>query len=320
MEYCSILGLRDAWKLKIDLVGDLQKYTYQLLVKKGYRDVDEKRALYQYFNLQKRQIECRKRRIHKSKEFVCPGGYESILKKFEEKVLNGESLFPYMSKKCKIASENDALLNDWNIYHFHLSDTFEKNGMAVRSDFQLFAFITQNDMYFIQIYKHKTPQLYCKQELLEIINNNWTELLEKFQLKDVMSVEAKFTDKEYAKIRKEHACSVVALSNKKVYGMIGGGYASDGSSIEAVNASDYWCNRLHGIEKMIRINLKIISDTINKVSSYHSTECDIKLLWIDNTNKMTMCERNNHIIIQINTKENKIRICNPWEVFGFASY
>lgn len=317
MEYKSFLGESVEWELKIDLVKDLQNYIYQILCKKGFKDIDPNNALYQYFNLQKKQVISKKRKIHKSKEFLCPLGYELILKQFEDKVLNGESLLPYMSKKYKNASYNDGLLNDWNIYHFHLSNTFEKDGMATRSDFQLFAYVTENDMYFIQVYRHNAPQLYCKRELIEIINSNWSELLEDFQLKGVCGLKESLSDEQYKKMRKANISMVVELEDNRVYGLIGGGYASDGSSLQAIRESNYWCNRMREIQKIIKTNINILSTVIEKMSMCKFTSYDINLLWIDNADEVTLCEINNHVIIQINIKDGYFRVCYPWEVFGF---
>ena len=79
--------------------------------------------------------------------------------------------------------KSDDLLNDWNIYHFHLTKRFREDGFAKRSDYQIFAWVTADCIYMIQIYPHKEAHLYTKKELLKIIEENWPELLKPHHIK-----------------------------------------------------------------------------------------------------------------------------------------
>lgn len=138
MKYSSNLLRLVAWNLDIDLVSDMQTMLYKKLVKAGYRNVNLDRALYQYFNVQKRMVSRRSRKVHISKEFKCPELYEVALDNFVMKVESGDSLLPFLSNKLLDASYSDGMLNDWNIYHFHLTNRFNKDGWAKRSDYELF--------------------------------------------------------------------------------------------------------------------------------------------------------------------------------------
>ena len=86
MQYSSNLSSLAEWGLDIDLVSDMQTMSYERMVKAGYKNVNLNRALHQYLNVQKRMVDCRTRRVHKSKEFRCPGLYEVALENFEKKV------------------------------------------------------------------------------------------------------------------------------------------------------------------------------------------------------------------------------------------
>lgn len=41
----------------------------------------------------------------------------------------------------------------------------------------------------------------------------------------------------------------------------------------------------------------------------------IKLLWIENADKVTLCEKNSGLIDQLDTGEGQMRICKGYEVF-----
>lgn len=44
----------------------------------------------------------------------------------------------------------------------------------------------------IQVYPHKADFLYCKKELLNIVERNWPNLLEPYRLKDICSLNEQF--------------------------------------------------------------------------------------------------------------------------------
>lgn len=315
MTYKSSLLERKQWNLDIDLVSDLQTSTYERLVKAGYKNVSLERAVYQYFNVQKRMVECKPRKIHKSKEFMCPELYQVALSDFEDKVKCGDSLMPFLSDKLLDASYSDGMLNDWNIYHFHLTKRFKENGWARRSDYELFAYVMDTDMYFIQIYEHKDPLLYWKRDIIRIVYDNWPELLEKFRLKEVCGLSEKFGDEEYKQLREAHISTLVELNENQVFGMIGGGYMSDGSSLEALRLSDNWHNRLRMVQKIFVENMDMLCAIIARVSESKLKEYKVKLLWMDSEQEFTFCELNRHIIIQLNMKKGYWRVCQPVEVF-----
>ena len=71
------------WKLDIDLQDDYRSVIYSHLLRLGYKDATKEQAVYQYFNLRKRQIEAKPREVLYSNEFVCPKEYKAALQEFE---------------------------------------------------------------------------------------------------------------------------------------------------------------------------------------------------------------------------------------------
>ena len=325
MRYRSSVLQPEEWTLDVDLVSDMQKMLSERLTKAGYQNVDPNRVMYQYFNAQKRIVEPKPRTVHRSREFVCPKPYEQALANFEAKVERGDSLVPYLSDKLMDASYSDGMLNDWNIYHFHLTNRFKDNGWAKRSDYELFAYVTDTDLYLIQVYAHRDPLLYWKKEILRIVYENWPQLLEPFHLKDVHSLVEKFGDEQYKEVREAHLTTFVELDEDLVFAMIGGGYMSDGSCGEAMRASDFWHNRLQIIEQAIVGDMKLLCGIIGQVSDRMErreeiervkNEYRIRLLWIESEQKFTFCEQNHRVVLQLNLEEGFWRACRPMEVFG----
>ena len=76
----------------------------------------------------------------------------------------------------------------------------------------------------IQVYPHKADFLYCKKELLNIVERNWPNLLEPYRLKDICSLNEQFDDEQYEQIREAHISTLIQTENDKCYGFLGGGY------------------------------------------------------------------------------------------------
>ncbi len=166
MRYKSPVLNQFQWSIEISLQDDLKDKVYKDLTQVGYKDVDREHALFQYYNLRKRQIEQKPRQVIYSKEFVCPTGYGAALKEFEKKVEQGDNLTPFLSQKIKRCNYNDLLLNDWGIHHFHLSRCYRDDGFVKRSLYQIFAYVTEDSVYMIQVYPHNAENLYSRQEMV----------------------------------------------------------------------------------------------------------------------------------------------------------
>lgn len=314
MRYVSMPLLRSRWSLEIDLCRDMEKWAAQAMQKLGITPSGRKNSIYEYFNLQKRLVSRRPRKVVRAAEFQCPAGYERALAEFEERVRRGGNLVPFLSDRIRQADSTDDLLNDWNIYHFHLTRQFRKDGFAKRSDYELFAWITENTMYFIQVYPHNKPYLYATQELVRIVYSNWPQLLEPYHLKDVVSLAEDMDDEQYSMVREAHATTFVQVEENQVYGLIGGGYMSDGSSGDALRSADHWHNCMKHYEIILRENMSVILTTMEKAKDGPViTDLDVILWYFESTDDITLYEKNNQLGIQMLLEEGRIRVFKPMD-------
>ena len=318
MQVSSPMTVPLPWSLEIDLQYDLREIAYQRLLREGYTDATRKDAVYQFYNITRRRITQRPRAVHYSKEFVCPADYLSALKEFEEKVTAGRDLTPFMSDKIKLSGYDDLMLSDWGIRHFHLSRRYRKDGTVARSDYQIFAYVTDDAFYMIQIYSHKTPDLYSRQEMVRILRDNWPELLEPYHVKGVTGLSEKMDDHAYGEIRNQHMLTFVDLGPDQIYGMIGGGYMSNGFSTQALRSSDFWLMRCSSIQKIIYEDAAVVASLIASMTSIPREKVimHFRMLWLDE-NETTLLEYNTRLILQVNIKEGFFRVCYPHEVFGY---
>ena len=308
---------KQSWSVEVDLNKDMQNLFKDRMAKSGLKPSSDKNCIYEYFNWQKRLIKQIPRTIEKSKEFFCPDEYSRALKEFENKILEGKQLAPYMSTSILKADYNDLMLNDWNIFHFHLTRQFREDGFAKRSNFELFAYFTEETAYFIQIYSHHKKNLYSTQEIIKIVYENWPQLIEKNRIKGALSLEEEIDDKNYEKLRKAHVTTFTQIGREKIFALIGGGYMSNGFSTEALRQADYWKETMRIREHILIENIGVILQSIKLVNDIVYNNLVVHLIWFDSDGKITFAEETNSVIIQFDYKLGMIRVCKPSEVFGY---
>ena len=191
---------------------------------------------YEFFNLQQKTVRARKRKVLFSNEFTCPfevqAGLDVLVNKFE----NGENVVPYLSKDAFNPSKFDGLLYDWGIYHFHLGSVDLKTGHIKRTGPVLFAWVNDDAVYCINIYSHgkNVPPPWYKKELIQIIHNNWPELIKQWKLPELTQLVPHPTDDDYKWARQEHLYTCIEIAEGTVYAPPGRGLTSSGHSSEVV--------------------------------------------------------------------------------------
>ena len=105
-----------------------------------------------------------------------------------------------------------------------------KSGFAKRSGHLLFAIVTGETAYLVDIRPHTDPRKlqWVRQDLLKIVSSNWPELIERNVLHGVSGT--RVTDEEKKVLRNKNANLATNLGGRAI-APLGGGVASDGSSI-----------------------------------------------------------------------------------------
>ena len=146
----------------------------------------------------------------------------------------GKDVNGFLSKRIDSATgkrSRDELLWDFGMHHLHLSRALEPSGDFVkRSDYLLFAIITQEHAYFVDVRPHRDPQNlgWVRQELLKTVHLNWPELIEPNVLRGVKG--AVVTDEQKKELRRKNTNHVPELGGNAV-APLGGGTMGDGSSL-----------------------------------------------------------------------------------------
>ncbi|MEZ5529534.1 MAG: hypothetical protein R3E57_06325 [Porticoccaceae bacterium] len=254
-------------KLDIDLLVDWKNILVNELKMAGYapdQGVGVEDISFQYYYIKKREIVVSPRKVLRSDVFGCPADLMVGLSKFESEVTSGKNLNPYLSRGLRNLDYDDLLLNDWGIYHFHLGEKIESDGFVNRTGPLLFARVSDDTAYLINIFKHGG---WSKKELIEIVHRNWPQSIEHYKVKGILGMASEINDDDHAQLRKSGISTFVEMSDGVIYGMLGGGYAMDGSSIEARTYSDRMLNLLVEIEEHAKNNVEEIARLVLENSS-----------------------------------------------------
>ena len=145
----------------------------------------------------------------------------------------GKNVNAFLSRKIVAATgkkSRDGLLFDYGMHHFHLNDVTEQDGFIKRSRYLLYAVVTQEDVYFVDVREHpKGADLgWVRQDLVKIVNANWPELLERNAILGVLGDTV--TDEQKQELRRKNVNHLSPVKGK-VFLPLGGGTMGDGSSL-----------------------------------------------------------------------------------------
>lgn len=253
------------YKINIDFIRDFTNYIKRNMRKMGY-EVEENEKNFdiciKYFNLLKRMIYTKPRKVMISKEFSCPEKVKEGFNLLKSRIEQGEDLKKYLGKEILNLNYNDDLLNDWGIYHFHLGTNLDKDGFIQRTGPLLFAKFDNTNAYLIKIMDHGN---WTQQEMIKILYNNWPNSIRKLE---GLSSCSKLNDSDIKKLRKMHMIGINKVNDGVVYGLLGGGYTSSGLSLEVLNICDRCFDSLKKYEAFIKSKIVLIDNELKRQGVY----------------------------------------------------
>ena len=151
----------------------------------------------------------------------------------------------------------DWMFSDWGIHHFHLGPDLEAKGEKVlRSARVLFAYLTQEDAYLLDVLPHRRTDggiAWAQKGVLETLCREWPSVMERYELRGILGPSPLFepTSAQVHSLRQAGLNSPVMIDGKTYMGP-GLGLASDRSSTRAVKLSSEIRWELHQMEKLFR--------------------------------------------------------------------
>lgn len=256
------------YEVNVNFERDWFEYLCRQLEAAGYtpnRLLGVREITYQFFNIGRRLISAVPRRILKSDVFSCPDNLKHGLELLEEKILNGLSTVPHLSRNTKSLSETDMLLNDWGIQHLHLGTTLMNDGFINRTGPVLFARFDDNYAYFICIMEHgKGHYPWARKDMVNIIHRNWPESIKSYLMNGISSMEQPLSDDDIKSLRDSGLSTLTEVAPGFIYRPIGGGYSTAKTSVEARIQSDHWLYAIRFYEKLLRDNIANIVNALHE--------------------------------------------------------
>ena len=206
------------------------------------RSTDASYLLERYFRARTKMIFSRPRSVHYSTELRAKLGtlerrYRQPLATIEERFKTGGDLTEFLSRLARNVDSIDAMLNDLRIHHLHLGVKRSPNETQVeRSDLLLFVWVGVDDAYLIDIRPHprkRDPNDYgwSHQEYLAIIERNWPDLLDPYELPGVSGDST--SDSGRKELQRKYANVVTRIGGRAI-APPGGGMTASGANLRHV--------------------------------------------------------------------------------------
>lgn len=242
-----------------------------------------------FWNLKQRLIVAKPRKILYAKKFVRLPEYEDGLQQIEKEIINGDSLFPRLSRKIYNPDEQDGMLFDFGIYHLHLGTIPDsKYPYLVEGQTRILYCLFDNEFaYFLVIDKHGR---WNDLDLLRIIKENFPKKLDNWEMKDTLFENLQISEQGRLQFRKNGINAPIELDGK-FYMPPGGGFSLSGISFQSIRTFQKQESRLREIENILKdyfSNNKELEQKLNVPALSLSLQSLQPFVLIDNENKISV--------------------------------
>ena len=260
--------------IEMDFTSDISKATKKHFAENGVTydaSAGASRLVRLYFETRERLIEPHRRAVFISEETHDSLGELSretrtgrrdaahdawrATFRIENTLRDGGDVVPHLSRNVKNADYSDGLLWDYAMHHFHLSTKVDSDGFVERSDYLLFAIVSEDAAYLVDIVKHDDPQgdaknlKWVRHRLLETVAANFPELLDPVTIHNVTPSE-RITDEQKKELRRKNASIIVDVGGKMI-GPLGGGMTADGHSVFYLMKAGWFMRLIEDIEELL---------------------------------------------------------------------
>ena len=192
---------------------------------------------------------------------------------------SGDTVMPFLSREVNNTEPKkpDGLLWDYAMHHLHLSSKDGKRGFVKRSDWLLFAIVADQDVFFVDVRPHEDKEnlQWVRQNLLDIVHNNWPELTESRLLHGFTG--SKVTDAEKWELRRKNVNLAHEVGGRAI-APLGFGTAGDGHSILCRFLADQLVHELEEHQRILESSPAELRATFVENGLPEDAEMDFKLV------------------------------------------
>ena len=236
--------------------------------------LDDRDVPIRYFEALRRRIAPRPRILRTANDFICPAGDTGGWQTFQQKVRAGGDLNPHLSTRHASLLNNDGLLAEWGVHHFHLgvapnprNPTFVK-----RTGSLVYAMVTDDTFYAINVYTHRDFEA---DSIIESIHRNWPERVSRYRMKAVTG--GQWPKELRRTLRGKNANVLVTVADGTVYMPISGGVMASGVNAQAVREADYWWFHIRDVQINFEAQLPSLIPTLSQQGYAGEDEIDAEL-------------------------------------------
>lgn len=252
--------------MNFDFEKDILNWSNRAISRLGYDpsgDCEVSSRLSQVFNILRNRIPPVARDVEIAVGLSCPQSHLKGYKQVISEIKNGDNLMPRCSRQqLNKSGYINLMLIDWGIHHLHLGTERITKGKTMGL-FQghkeiLFVFFTNDTAYIIGVFDHSS---WTKQDVLQIVHDNWPHLLEPWKLKRVIEVDGEPTDADRKLLRDAFVNSPLKIGNN-VYLGPGGGITSAGTGANEIQKVNEVLRAAGELRKWINSNATHIEEII----------------------------------------------------------
>lgn len=169
-------------------------------------------------------------------------GNSAGIQNLERKIVNGESLVPHLSKyifDIDQARNNDPMLNEWSIYHFHIPPSDGDGSFVTRSKDLLFAIVTDDQFIFLDVQPHSnstgTYEPWIDISIIEKIEFNYPDLIQPYCLGEGRTP---LTNEQRKNLRARNCNTNIITTSGKEYRIPDCGSVSAGLPVNSIRQGD----------------------------------------------------------------------------------
>lgn len=190
------------------------------------------------------------RQVVKYQGFDDKGNSAGIVN-LEKKIINGDSLIPHLSKlvfDADQAGNNDPMLNEWSIYHFHIPPVDGNGSFVTRSNDLLFAIVTEDHFIFLDVLPHSnstgTYEPWVDVGIIEKIETHYPEMIGPYYLGEGKTP---LTADQRKNLRDRNVNTSIITTSGKEYRIPGCGSVAAGLPLSSIVRGDIAMNQLNNL-------------------------------------------------------------------------
>jgi hypothetical protein len=198
---------------------------------------------------------------------------------------------------------NDRLLNDLGIQHLHLGSRSPTScGQAIGTKELLFVIVQPQRLLFVDVLDHCA---FREGDFLAIVNANWPEILASCR-RDLFGSNNEIPTPAERAAARESGVTVLTASDQEVFAPPGGGIATDGTSLQALDQAAVFLHRIRNYYNWIATTADCIAEQLREQAGINVSTFNLTVRLRDS--EIVFEDSNSNIVVYPEREEMAVRV------------